>query len=634
MLRSSRRPWAVLVSVALLCWLGMSSGSAGVSPRCDDPRSRALPAPAGSVAVVLSHGWTGSMTGLVDMRRELERDLPGISVYVFDYGRLSDTWPSNPAIAACLAEFIRNVSTLNNVPVVYAAHSMGGLAVRYASDPKYAGAAALTSEHLAEVITVDTPHRGSPWGGRQIASVLEFLQMLVNHGALPRQGRDAARCLSDKRPCDPPPWLPAGTNITMLSGDTRIERTYFGLWPYTIPMGGDGIVLDASMSGYANSGPPGVARPQGRIRFVTVSCTQDSGEATRRLSRLTPPVGDDVFSEWARAFGDASAWDDINAGKLTMGSGALWGVATMTADCSHRTIMNQPETRRTIIDVVKRAQTTSAAKHPDILASGVCGEGAIGSGATTFRHPTWGQSTFMTCQPGSGPGTVGAAVFDGQGSLKWKHRIDGNYYQYSVAQPGTDASGNIFINYNPGRYSGIAVVTPVTNSMELRYSYEGHVERFSGRVPPVDRLALTGYYAELTGPGSDGLYRIEQFHNDCTPSCAGGTTTSQIYVWNGSDYEPQDGPTALGSGTCDVTRIAQDIGDTSAQDAEYPPELVRCDGSWAIFQTGWLPQHWTMVRWTGATWDTAFGFPTSTCRADFLAMGGSPAIAEIPRWNC
>ena len=44
------------------------------------------------------------------------------------------------------------------------------------------------------------------------------------------------------------------------------------------------------------------------------------------------------------------------------------------------------------------------------------------------------------------------------------------------------------------------------------------------------------YYAELVGPDSSDQYTIRQSHNDCTPSCANGNTTSKDLHWNGSDY--------------------------------------------------------------------------------------------------
>lgn len=354
---------ALLMGGLLMCGPGALAANAGVGGvRCENPTfANAKPAPAGSVALVLSHGWTGSTSGMHDLADSLRNELKGVSVYLFDYGRDSDRWPSDPRIAACLGAFIHNISDQNSVPVVYAAHSMGGLAIRFAADPKYAGSAAVTTKQLAEVVTIDTPHLGSPWGGTKPAQVLQVVQMLTTHGGLPGQGRAADKCLSETRPCDLPPYLPAGTSMHMVSGETSIKRTAFGVELYRIPMRGDGIVLDGSMSGYLTSGPRGVTRPVGRVGFTTASCLDDSGAMTTALSKLTPPVPAPIVSHWVRAFTDMSAWDDINDGKLTLGSGTLWGVATLTAKCSHLSIMDQPETRATIIAAVERAKTAQSA---------------------------------------------------------------------------------------------------------------------------------------------------------------------------------------------------------------------------------------------------------------------------------
>ncbi|WP_051198796.1 vWA domain-containing protein [Gordonia shandongensis] len=91
--------------------------------------------------------------------------------------------------------------------------------------------------------------------------------------------------------------------------------------------------------------------------------------------------------------------------------------------------------------------------------------------------------------------------------------------------PPTDATGNLFVRYNPGRYNGVVVLTPTKT---------GFVD------PGVDHTGYTGkrlfYYADLKGPGADGRYVIVQSANDCEPSCAGGTITTEDLHWNGRDY--------------------------------------------------------------------------------------------------
>lgn len=98
----------------------------------------------------------------------------------------------------------------------------------------------------------------------------------------------------------------------------------------------------------------------------------------------------------------------------------------------------------------------------------------------------------------------------------------------AFANPATDATGNTFITFNPGRYNGVLVLVPTDYGFaDIGWEYETH---YQGR--------LAYYYAELFGPGADGRYTIRQSSNDCNPSCADGTTTDQILTWNGSDYGP------------------------------------------------------------------------------------------------
>ena len=181
--------------------------------------------------------------------------------------------------------------------------------------------------------------------------------------------------------------------------------------------------------------------------------------------------------------------------------------------------------------------SSSGSAAPDIVKAGVCGADAFETGRVDFQHLTWGRSTLLTCET-KPQARVGAAVFDSRGTLKWKMSREG--YVFKVASPGTDASKNLFIMYNPGRYDGVEVLAPVPDGIETYYGWDMPIEdrQRTGGIPETDPLHLSGYYANLLGPGADGLYRIEQFNNDCTPSCAEGTTTSRVYVWNGSDYEP------------------------------------------------------------------------------------------------
>ena len=102
--------------------------------------------------------------------------------------------------------------------------------------------------------------------------------------------------------------------------------------------------------------------------------------------------------------------------------------------------------------------------------------------------------------------------------------------ELDFANPVTDATGNAFIEYNPGRYGGVLVLIPTADGFEDIGWDQTTNTRYYGK--------RAYYYANLEGPGPDGRYTLRQFHHDCTPSCAEGTITSQDLHWNGTDYVP------------------------------------------------------------------------------------------------
>jgi hypothetical protein len=108
--------------------------------------------------------------------------------------------------------------------------------------------------------------------------------------------------------------------------------------------------------------------------------------------------------------------------------------------------------------------------------------------------------------------------------------IDGQD-KLGFANPATDATGNTFVIYDPGRYDGVLVLIPNADGFEdIGWNKDMSGTHYVGK--------HAYYYAELVGPNSSDIYTIRQSHNDCTPSCAEGTTTSHDLHWNGSDYVP------------------------------------------------------------------------------------------------
>ena len=105
-------------------------------------------------------------------------------------------------------------------------------------------------------------------------------------------------------------------------------------------------------------------------------------------------------------------------------------------------------------------------------------------------------------------------------------RLDASI-KFQFASPSTDATGNTFIDYNPGRYDGVFVLIPTEH---------GYVEPEEGSNDFQSDDRVRYYSARTVGPGTDGRYQILSEVNDCEPSCADGTTHRKVLSWNGRSY--------------------------------------------------------------------------------------------------
>ena len=152
--------------------------------------------------VILVHGWTGSP--MQDTRALLEKapGHGGRQFLLFDYSRASTSWPDSPAISRCLATYIKDVSNKSKARggdgiVYFVAHSMGGLAIRFALSPTYGDPSLV--DRIGGVVTIDTPYTGSMWGNKFLSWALSAkahpLQALGGYG-YPLGGARAWECLA------------------------------------------------------------------------------------------------------------------------------------------------------------------------------------------------------------------------------------------------------------------------------------------------------------------------------------------------------------------------------------------------------------------------------------------------------
>ena len=147
-----------------------------------------------------------------------------------------------------------------------------------------------------------------------------------------------------------------------------------------------------------------------------------------------------------------------------------------------------------------------------------------------IHHPTLGTvRLFLLMDPSPGPHRDCVSAIASNGKALTPIQIDVAGNSLAFANPVTDATGNAFITYNPGRYDGILVLVPTADGFE-DIGWDNNDTRYSGK--------RAYYYAKLNGPGPDGRYTITQFNNNCEPSCAGGSVTSQVLHWDGHDYVP------------------------------------------------------------------------------------------------
>ncbi len=153
------------------------------------------------------------------------------------------------------------------------------------------------------------------------------------------------------------------------------------------------------------------------------------------------------------------------------------------------------------------------------------------SGRASFTHPTWGRVTLVVAMSDDGMGTrvSDLIVFNDQHRVVWRKDYQSGWDEGSVANPAMDSTGNLFVNFNPGRYNGVIILRPVPGGFKdfatLPDTDSGYAERF--------------YSARLVYDSATNTYTVRSEINDCTPSCADGTIHVTLYHFNGQDYVPE-----------------------------------------------------------------------------------------------
>jgi triacylglycerol lipase len=170
-------PWSrltIAIPLAVVLIVGATTSTAGATgargldaPRRCDGAVRApesAKASRAATAVLFVHGFTGSPG---DFRRtrdgqasmiESVAGVPDVVAYTFDYSAASTQWVTDPAIGPALAKAIVCLATRTGKRIVVVAHSMGGLAVRFAQGVVIDGQPVANS--MQRVVTIGTPTDG------------------------------------------------------------------------------------------------------------------------------------------------------------------------------------------------------------------------------------------------------------------------------------------------------------------------------------------------------------------------------------------------------------------------------------------------------------------------------------------
>lgn len=377
-----------------------TSSPASASGWCDRPTTKPVSTLVGDRhPLVFVHGWTDNGDGLNDTWKAIDDRLPNtFQAIFFDYRNANTEWAASPKIAGCLATLLDEVARAHRTKggdgrVYVVAHSMGGLATRFAAN--HGGA-----EALAGLTTIGTPHLGSPFGNTRGAELWQRVKEFEQSKLFADKDSDAARCLAIHNRdrdlpagCEVPPYLPAGAAIGQISGTNVVRRTLFGVALYDIDLRSDGIVGVDSATGYSpESGPRDTSAPRPAAAYLeNVSCTVTSDqtlELMRSFQGGALPVS--IMMAELKAIAllnmDSQVLDQISNGTLGPELAVMLIVATLMFPCGHNAIATQPDSMDGVVDSLRAQLHIST---DTCVTDGYRFENAHGATPCDFMISTW-----------------------------------------------------------------------------------------------------------------------------------------------------------------------------------------------------------------------------------------------------
>lgn len=447
--RPSLRRRALRVAAALVAVAATAAGLPGRAPAFADAPTCGQQSPYNSGIgtgdahrrpVILVHGWDGASSSMVPVEHAIDGDrsiASRVVVKYFDYRSVAEQWAAIPSISACLADYVTAVADSyrragGDGRVIVVAHSMGGLAARFATSSQFA--AHPIGDRLAALITVDTPHLGSPFGGDALGvSALSHLveDLHAKHLLDFPVGTDGAACLAPHTPpdnaigggCVTPPYLPPTVHVDQIAGSATVDRSLFGVHLYDIPLDSDGIVPAGSSLGYPRSGPTGHMPVGTSYGAHLVSCrvtwdqlqsaaAQFGISAAGSLLGLGPLA--DVLSTLASPLNDSAALDELLAGQTGPALLQFLAVVNLAASCSHTGMLTSADSLyqvRTAIDHALDAAVDCGIVHDSIVNTDV--QVSITRGSIPCPTAVHVVDTYYNHPPSPLQGSGGYVSFDG-----------------------------------------------------------------------------------------------------------------------------------------------------------------------------------------------------------------------------
>jgi pimeloyl-ACP methyl ester carboxylesterase len=417
--------------------------------------------------VVLVHGWDGHP--MTETRAALADKLPkgGWQFLLFDYSAAASHWASRDEVAGCLAKFIQKVSTENvrakgDGKVFVVAHSMGGLATSYAVNPNYGQTDGL-SARVGGLVTIDTPWTGSPWGRTGYA----FLFQTLARG-LPTPTSDAWLCLRSFGPqgsggCSTPAYLPKSIPVAQIAGDITVQRSYFGLHAYDIPLASDTLVPTTSQHGYVGSAPGSVVGIHTQLATVKCKPTLNSIVAAAGAARGARggPVGaiiGGLLAAERQLLSDGKAMDAAASDQASAAFAEFAAVAYKYVPCSHTNMPKNPDTISAVAAALRGQAAASADGNPS----------AIGVLAGTWTGPV--------PQPNSRPYTAIVRLRENSGTLSAsvsypELRCSGNWRQISRSASVVSLHEHITSNVEGGCVEDVGISLTLDRDDRLVVTY-------------------------------------------------------------------------------------------------------------------------------------------------------------------